>query len=203
MSEVADSQNLLFLFGNLSICKLGNMQKQELAGEIGIKLCVQETGKISEKQIGFYRKYASVTQRILSKPLFQGFLGWMLTEENIEKDMISKVEVVMFPFRNEKGNGLAGRISRNGEIFIYPKRKEFCQKLMREFEKDKVYFYIKARAMAALIHELLHLRYASDEILVRRKTEEYLHIFIRDECERDPNTRPVLKMLFASVAIAC
>jgi hypothetical protein len=127
----------------------------------------------------------------------------MLTRENIEGDMISKIRVMVFPFRNEKGNWLAGRISRKGEIYIYPKKKESCKKLMREFEKDNVYFYIKARAMAALIHELLHLRYASDENMVRRKTEKYFQIFIRKEYARDSKTRSILKVLFTAGAVTC
>ena len=183
--------------------KLGNMQRQELAGKIGIDSCVQEGNEARERQVGFYRKYATVAHRTLSRPLFQGFLGWMLTKENIEGDMISKIQVMVFPFRNEKGNWLAGRISRKGEIYIYPKKKELCKRLMREFEKDNVYFYIKARAMAALIHELLHLRYASDENMVRRKTEKYFQIFIRKEYTRDSKTRSILKVLFTAGAVTC
>jgi hypothetical protein len=174
------------------------MQRQELVREIGIDFRVQGGREIHDKQAGFYRKYAAVAQRTLSRPLFQGFLGWMLTEENIERCMISKIEVMTFPFRNEKGNWLAGRISRKGEISVYPKKKEFCQRLMQEFERNNVYFYIKARAMATLIHELLHLRYASDENMVRRKTEKYFQIFVWNEYIQNSKMRSILRVLFTS-----
>jgi hypothetical protein len=177
------------------------MQRQKLVGEIGIDLRVQANREVHEKQVGFYRKYAVVAQRTLSRPLFQGFLGWILTEESIERGSISKIEVMLFPFRNGKGNWLAGRISRKGEIFLYPKKKEFCQRLMQEFERNNVYFYIKARAMAALIHELLHLRYASDENMVRQKTEKYFQIFIWNEYVQNPKIRSILKMLFTAEAL--
>jgi len=171
-------------------------------GKIGVDYLVQEVPEVDEKQAGFYRKYAAVTDKTLRRPSFLGFLGWMLREENIEGNMISRIKVMMFPFRNGKGNGLAGRITAKGEIFLYPKRKEFCCKLMREFEKNNVFFFIKARAMATLIHELLHLRYARDENMVRQKTEEYLQIFIWEEYMRDVETRSILKMLFSSEAVA-
>jgi hypothetical protein len=176
------------------------MQRQELVGKIGIGSCAQEVDEARERQVEFYRKYATVAHRTLSRPLFQGFLGWMLTKENIEGDLVSKIQVMVFPFRNEKGNWLAGRVSKKGEIYIYPKKKESCQKLMQEFERDNVYFYIKARAMAALIHELLHLRYASNEDMVRRETEKYFEIFIGKEYAPDSKVRSILKVLFAAGA---
>jgi hypothetical protein len=57
--------------------------------------------------------------------------------------------------------------------------------------------------MATLIHELLHLRYLSDERVVRQKTEEYFQIFIWEKYMRDMETRSILKMLFSSDAVAC
>ena len=179
------------------------MQRRELVGKIGIDSCVLEADEARERQTEFYRKYAAVTKRTLSRPLFQGFLRWMLAKESIEGDMISKIKVMVFPFRNEKGNWLAGRINRKGDIYIFPKKKESCKKLLRKFEKDTVYFYIKARAMAALIHELLHLRYANDENIVRQKTEKYFQIFLRKRNTRDSKTHSILKVLFTARGATC
>jgi hypothetical protein len=179
------------------------MQRQELVSKIRIDSCVLDVNEARERQAGFYRKYATVVHRTLSRPLFQGFLVWMLTKESIEGDTISKIQVMVYPFRNEKGNWLAGRISGKSEIYIFPKKKESCKKLLQEFEKDSVYFYIKARAMAALIHELLHLRYANDENMVRQKTEKYLQIFLMNGYTRDPKTHSILKVLFTARTITC
>jgi hypothetical protein len=178
-------------------------QGRELLGKIAVDSIVQEVPEVNDGQLRFYRKYAAVTDKTLRRPSFLGFLGWMLREESIEGNMISEVKVMMFPSRNGKGNGLAGKITGKGEIFLYPKRKEFCRRLMRDFERNNVFFFIKARAMATLIHELLHLRYLSDERVVRQKTEEYFQIFIWEKYMRDMETRSILKMLFSSDAVAC
>lgn len=178
------------------------MQRQQQVCEVKADHKIQRM-QVPEKHIGYYQKYAAVTHKTLNKPTFQSFVKWVLTRENIQRQKITRVEVMMFPTRNERGNWLAGTISRKGEIHLYPKRKESCLRLMREFERDKVFFYIKARAMAALIHELLHLKYAGDENTVRQKTEKYLHTFIRNKYAQDTETCCILKILFNAEAIAC
>ncbi len=174
------------------------MQRQELAEKIGIDSFVPGMDDACEAHTKFYRKYAAVAEKTLNRPLFQGFLGWMLTKECIEVDTISKIQVMIFPFQNGRGNWLAGKISGNGDIYIFPKKRESCRRLMQEFKKESVYFYIKARAMAALIHELLHLRYTDDEDTVRKKTEEYLQIFLRNGYAQDPKMHSILKVLFTA-----
>jgi hypothetical protein len=84
---------------------------------------------------------------------------------------------MLFPSRKKNGNGLAGKYNGKGEIFIYPKRLEFCRKLIQNDGKEKVYSYLKNRARATLIHELLHVKYSSDEEKVRELTREYLNMF--------------------------
>jgi hypothetical protein len=116
-----------------------------------------------------------------------------MRKEHIERSVIANVEVRMFPFRKENGNGLAGRFNGKGGITIYPKRLEFCRKMMQEFEREKVYFYIKARAMATLIHELLHAKYSRNEDKVRQLTKKYFSIFA---CHQNANASSILNVLF-------
>lgn len=152
--------------------------------------------RFSQKRTRFYTKYATVILETLRNPLFQKFLDWMLKRESIEESMIANVQVRMFPFRKKNGKGLAGRCNSRGEILIYPKRLGFCRKLIRKCGKENVYFYIKSRAKAALIHELLHLKYLDNEDKVRELTRKYFNIFIQHQNTQNSNAYNVLKMLF-------
>jgi hypothetical protein len=144
----------------------------------------------------FYAKYASVTLKALENPLFQRFLDWIMRRENIEERMVASVQVELFPFRGENGKGLAGKFSSGGEIAIYPKRLEFCRRLVRDFEKEMVYFYIKARAKATLIHEVLHAKYSNDEAKVRRLTRKYFTIFTRHQNAGNVNVSRIVDIIF-------
>jgi len=169
---------------------------QRLSNKLRISICPQKTEGFSDKHVKFYTKYASVTFKTLNQPLFQRFLDWMMQRENIEKHRITNVQVRIFPFRSENGNGLAGKFNGKGKIAIYPKRLEFCRRLVQDFEKETVYFFIKARAMATLIHELLHVKYLHDEDKVRRLTRKYFSIFINRQGAQNTNTRHVINRIF-------
>lgn len=173
------------------------MQNQKLSSKMRITVSPQKLEEFSEKQAKFYTKYAAVACKTLGNSLFQGFLDWMMQRENIDNHIVTNVHVRMLPFRKENGNGLAGKLNRKGEIFIYPKRLEFCRRLMQDFEKVSVYFYIKARAMATLIHELLHIKYSRDENKVRQLTKKYFRIFTHHKSTQNVNANPILKMLFS------
>lgn len=108
-----------------------------------------------------------------------------MKRENIEEHMVTDVRVMVFPFKKENGKGLARKCNSRGEIRIYPKRFEFCRKLIRKSGKEKVYSYIKNRARAALIHELLHVKYSTDEEKVRKLTRKYFSMFAQ---HRNPQT---------------
>jgi len=144
----------------------------------------------------FYTKYAAVVLKTLKKPLFQKFLNWMMKRENIDETMVKNVQVKVFPFLKKNGRVLAGRCSAKGEIRIFPKRLSFFRKLMRNCRKEKLYYYIKSRAQAALIHELLHLKYLCDEEKVRELTRKYLNAFIQYQNIQKSNEQSILKMLF-------
>lgn len=152
--------------------------------------------KFPEKHVSFYMKYASVVFGTLKEPRFLKFLRWMLKKENITQDKVTNVEVVVIPFRKKNGNGLAGRCNSKGEIRIYPKRLKFCRKLIQKCGKERIYSYIKNRARAALIHEVLHVKYSNDEEKVRKLTRKYFNIFTEHRNKQNSDASNILKMLF-------
>lgn len=163
-----------------------------LSSKMRVTIRSEKFVKFSGKHVGFYIKYASVVFEALRRPLFQKFLRWMLKRENIGADMVSNVQVRVFPFHKRNGNSLAGKCNaKNGEIRIYPKKLEFCRKLIQKFGKEKIFSYIKNRAKAALIHELLHLKYLNDEEKVRELTRKYFIILLDTE-----KAKTLMQMLF-------
>jgi len=170
-------------------------RKSELSGRIRIVDNSQETGGISKKHLHFYMKYASIVAKTLKKPLFQRFVKWVTKRESIERAN-HYVQVMVLPFRKENGKPLAGRWSSKGRILIYPKTLNFIRKMMRNYEKETVYLYLKGRAMATLIHELLHAKYLNDEDKVRELTMKYFRIFFKRDAAKNLNVKGVLKMLF-------
>jgi len=168
-----------------------------LSSKMKVAIRSEKFVKLSGKHVSFYIKYASIVFKSLRKPLFQKFLRWMLKRENIGDDMVSNVQVRVFPFQKRNGNSLAGKCNaKKGEIRIYPKKLEFCRKLKQKFGKEKVRPYIKNRAKAALIHELLHLKYLDDEEKVRELTRKYFIIFSRHQENKNSNANIFLRMLF-------
>jgi len=145
-----------------------------------------ETPGTSHKHIGFYRHYSSFVFKSLNKPTFQRFLQWMLKKENIQERKVTEVHVKVFPLRRGKGKGLAGNCNPAcGKIRIYPKTMTFCQAFKQKFGKNTFLAYAASRARAALIHELLHLKYATDEKRVRKLSREYFFAFARRALYRD------------------
>jgi hypothetical protein len=156
----------------------------------------------SQKQVGFYMKYASFVLGTLRRPSFQKFLSWMLRKENIQEHMVKDVQVAVFPFKRKNGNGLAGHCNTNmGRIQIYPKTLKFCQELMQERGKDKFKSYAGSRARAALIHELLHLKYVNDEEKVRELTREYFAVFAQNRPAQNSHISGIYNMIFRPEAV--
>jgi len=167
-----------------------------MSSNMRITVSPKKIVRFSKTYVSFYTKYSSVVFKTLRKPLFQKFLDWVLKRENIKEHKVTNVQIMVFPFRKENGKGLAGKCNRKGEIFIYPKRLEFCRKLLRNCGKEKVYSFIKNRARATLIHELLHIKYSSDEEKVRKLTRKYFKIFTRHQNTQNSNAHNILKMVF-------
>lgn len=142
-----------------------------------------------KKRVQFYTFYAWKVSEILRKPVFQRFLHWIIRKEKIEKKAIKDIQVRMFPFKKENGKLVAGRCrSDNGVILIFPKKQSFFHKKLQSHKKKKVQFYLKSRAMATLIHEILHIKYEGNEDKVRQLTKKYFGIFMRHQ---NPNALKV------------
>ena len=138
-----------------------------------------------KRHILFYRSYASFVKKSLRKSLFQRFLRWLLQRESIDRSLIKDVQIKVLPFRRENGNSLAGKWRRDGEISVFPKSLKFYRKLSARHGSEIARAYVKGRAWATLIHEILHAKYSSDEARVRRLTERYFNIYVRNPKTED------------------
>jgi len=156
---------------------LGN---QFLYGKIRIGFIPEELRAFSSNQVRFYRRYSTFVFKSLAKTSFQQFLNWMLTKEHIETKAIRVIQVKILPLRGKNGKGVAGKCNlTQGLIRIYPKTSKFCQLFRQKFGKNILHVYAKNRARAALIHELLHLKYVKDEKTVRELSQKYFRIFTK------------------------
>jgi len=147
--------------------------------------------QLPKRHLRFYRNYASFVKKSLRKTLFQGFLGWLLKRENIDRSVIRDVQIKVLPSRRKNGNSLAGKWHGDGEISVFPKSLKFYRKLSARHGSDVARAYVKERARATLIHEILHAKYSSDEAKVRRLTERYFSIYARD-----PKTEDIESVVF-------
>ncbi|UCD26930.1 MAG: hypothetical protein JSV75_02070 [Candidatus Bathyarchaeota archaeon] len=170
---------------------LNETKELKLASKIRKVAHPQKVARSSES-LRFYKKYASFVLKVLRKPRFQRFLKWILRKEKMEEKLVEDVQVRLFPFQKENGNGLAGKYKSDGRILIFPKRFESCYGLMQEHGKEKVLSYIENRAQATLIHEFLHAKYAGDEEEVRKLTKRYFEIFNGNS----EHTHELAQMLF-------
>jgi hypothetical protein len=155
------------------------------------KLC-----ELSQKNLRFYVKYSSFVLRTLQKPAFQKFLGWMLKKEKIGEGTVRAVYVKILPSR-KNGQGIAGKCDlARGRIGIYPKTISFCQMFKQRFGRRTLTVYAGNRARAALIHELLHSKYAEDERTVRELSKEYFCIFAHKQSAENSHSTYIYTMIF-------
>jgi len=121
----------------------------------------------------------------------------MLKNEKIEERIVSAVQVKVLPFRRNNGNCVAGKCDTvRGRIQIFPKTMKFCQIFKQKFGRNNLLAYAGNRAKAALIHELLHLKYAEDEKKVRELANEYFCIFTQKQSTQSGRLRFVYTMIF-------
>jgi hypothetical protein len=197
--ESAKTSGILYLLASRGISRLCRMKmsKMKLSSKIRVVSNPKKVESCPEKGLHFYTNYASVVSETLRKPLFQRFLDWIIKREKIEKNAVKDIQVRVFPFQKENGKSVAGRCNNEGVILIFPKKRSFLQKKMQDHKKEKVRFYLKSRAMAALIHELLHVKYDSNESKVRQLTKKYFSIFIRHQNTNTQKANSIQKILFA------
>jgi hypothetical protein len=135
--------------------------------------------------------------KALRKPTFQKFLGWMLKKERIEEGNVRAVYVKVLPSRKKNGQGIAGKCdTARGRIGIYPKTIRFCQMFKQKFGWHTLSMYAGNRARAALIHELLHLKYVEDEKTVRKLSREYFCIFTYKQSAEKSHVTCICTMIF-------
>jgi hypothetical protein len=168
-----------------------------LSSKMEISCDKKKLANFSQNQVRFYLKYSSFVFRALRKPSFQKFLHWMLKKETIEEQVVSAVQVKVLPLRRKNGKGIAGNCDPvRGRIGIYPKTTKFCQIFKQKFGRYNLLVYAGNRARAALIHELLHLKYARDEKTVRELAKEYFCIFTQKQSAQSSNPLYIYKMIF-------
>ncbi len=152
-------------------------QSPILYGKIKIELDYGKLG-YSTQQLSFYEKYSSFTLKALRKTSYQQFLKRMLLSENIKETAVKTIYIKVYPALKKNGYTLAGRCNVNrGRIRIYPRTMKFCGVFRKKFGRETLFAYAGSRARAALIHELLHLKYASDEEKVRELTKTYFSAY--------------------------
>jgi hypothetical protein len=170
---------------------------QILSSKIRITANPEKTESFSKRHITFYRNYSSFVFKALRRPSYQKFLHWMLRSERIEARRVGAVDVEVFPFRRKNGRGLAGNCNTTrGKIRIYPKTMKFCREFTQKFGKGTLLMYVGSRARAALIHELLHLKYAEDEKRVRALAREYFFDFTRNRLSNTLTPVSIYRMVF-------
>jgi hypothetical protein len=168
-----------------------------LSSKIRINADHERLENFSQNHVKFYLKYSSFVFRALRKPSFQKFLHWMLKKEKIENRAVRTVHVKVLPLRRKNGKGIAGKCNTaRGRIKIYPKTLKFCQVFKQKFGRNSLLFYAKNRARAALIHELLHLKYYTDEKTVRELAQDYFFTFTQKEPAQSSKALCIYTMIF-------
>jgi len=133
-----------------------------------------ERQEYSTQQFSFYEKYSYFTLKALRKSSYQLFLSRMLALEHIDETTVNTIVIKVYPASRKNGNTLAGRCNVfRGRIRIYPRTIRFCNVFSKKFGRETLFTYAGNRARAALIHELLHLKYTCDEKKVRELTKSY------------------------------
>jgi len=168
-----------------------------LSSKMRINADHEKLENVSQSHIKFYLKYSSFVFRALKKPSFQKFLNWMLKKEKIEAQTVRVVHVKVLPLRRKNGKGIAGKCdTARGRIQIYPKTMKFCQVFKQKFGRNSLLVYAGNRARAALIHELLHLKYSADEKTVRELAQNYFFIFTQKQPAQSSKALSIYKMIF-------
>ena len=169
----------------------------QLSSKMRISVDYEKLESFSQNHVKFYLKYSSFVFKALKRSSFQKFLRWMLKKEKIDEQTVSAVQVKVLPFKRKNGNGVAGKCNTaRGRIRIYPKTMKFCQIFKQKFGRNNLLAYAGNRARAALIHELLHLKYAKDEKTVRELAKEYFCIFTQKQSTESARSLFIHTMIF-------
>ena len=148
---------------------------------------------------GFYTNYSRFILKALTKISFQEFLCSMLLAENIEEKIVNTVDIKVFPAPRKNGFNIVGKCDTfRGRIRIYPKTFNYCYAFRKKYGKDYLLTFVGNRARAALIHELLHLKYISDEKKVKELTGIYFSAYMKKQFYKNSNLMSLHNLIFAS-----
>jgi hypothetical protein len=164
-----------------------------------IKITPENDKTDFSRHFGFYKNYSFFILKALRKSSFQEFLYYMFLSENIEEKNVNTVDIKVFPAPRKNGFNIIGRCDTfRGRIRIYPKTFNYCSAFRKKYGKDYLFAFIGNRARAALIHELLHLKYVSDEKKVQELTDIYFSTYIKKRLEKNSNLVSLHDLIFAS-----
>lgn len=164
-----------------------------------IKIGQESTKTDATKHLGFYTNYSRFILKALKKSSFQEFLWFMLLTENIDPRSVSSVEIKVLPASRKNGYNIVGKCNvSNGNISIYPKTFNYCFSLRKKYGKKYAFSFVGNRARAALMHELLHLKYISDEKKVRELTEGYFSEYVKKQPDKNSNLTSLHDLIFSS-----
>ncbi len=125
----------------------------------------------------------------------------MLLLENIEEKNVNTVDIKVFPAPRKNGFNIVGKCDTfRGRIRIYPKTFNYCSGFRKKYGKDYFFAFVGNRARATLIHELLHLKYISDERKVEELTDIYFSTYMKKKkrLQKDSNLISLHDLIFAS-----
>jgi hypothetical protein len=175
------------------------MLKQNYVLDSKIKIDPEYVKSDFSAHFGFYKNYSLFILKALRKYSFQEFLCCMLLSENIEEKIVNTVYIKVFPAPRRNGFNIVGKCDTfRGRIRIYPKTFKFCYAFRKKFGKNYLFTFVGNRARAALIHELLHLKYISDEKKVQALTDFYFSAYLNKQFNRNLNLISLHDLIFNS-----
>ena len=148
-----------------------------LTNRIALIAKFKKNKPVLHNDLVFYNKYSVFTLKIIKNQKFQRFIKYLMRKEKISETKIDQIKIRVFPYKNKDGQWIIGKCNRKGEINIFPKKRSLCLKIASRFGEKTFFSYVASRAKAALIHELLHIKYLSDEKKVRTLTKKYFDIY--------------------------
>ena len=157
-----------------------------------------EFGKTdSTKHFSFYTNYSRFILKALKKSSFQEFLCSMLLAENMQVEIVNTVDIRVFPAPRKNGFNIIGKCDTfRGRIRIYPKTFNYCYSFRKKYGKNYLLLFVGNRARAALIHELLHLKYVNDEEKVRELTDTYFSEYLKKHFNKNSNLMSLHNLIF-------
>jgi len=169
---------------------------QLMTSKIKINQVTDEREPYSENN-RFYPRYSRFILKALKRNRFQKFLNLMLKLEDIGENNIDSIKIEPYPFYKRTGPSLAGKCNPfTGKIRIYPKSRKFCNSFNEKYGKNLLITYAGNRARASLIHELLHLKYISDECKVRALTKTYFLKYVKSIYGENLDSLSVCNLIF-------